>query len=143
MPGTVLEHLNITVRDLDNTTRFLLTALPDWRLRGEGHMDWFGKPISWRHVGSDTFYLALQSGGEGEVMDWKSHRLGPKHLGLVVDSVDAVVARLAKAGWPLDHWGGQTAGRRSVYVVEPDSVQFEFVEYLSDDVAVRNAYAAA
>jgi hypothetical protein len=30
-----------------------------------------------------------------------------------------------------------------VYVVDPDSVQFEFVEYLSDDPAARNAYAAA
>ena len=85
----------------------------------------------------------LQGGGEGEVTDWKSHRLGPKHVGLVVPSVDAVVARLAAAGYPLDHWGGQTASRRSVYVVDPDSVQFEFVEYLSEDVALRNAYEAA
>ena len=52
-------------------------------------------------------------------------------------------ARLAAAGYPLDHWGGQTASRRSVYVVDPDSVQFEFVEYLSEDVALRNAYEAA
>lgn len=143
MTGTLLEHINITVRDVDRSTRFLLAALPDWRVRGGGRMDWFGTPITWQHVGGDTFYLALQSGGEGEVMDWKSLRLGPKHVGLVVPSVDAVVARLAEAGYPLDHWGGETPGRRSVYVVDPDSVQFEFVEYLSEDLAVRNAYAAA
>ncbi|CAN5473978.1 VOC family protein [soil metagenome] len=143
MTGTLLEHINITVRDLARSTRFLLTALPDWRVRGGGHMDWFGTPITWQHVGGDRFYVALQSGGEGEVTDWRSLRLGPKHVGLVVPSVDAVVTRLAAAGYPLDHWGGETPGRRSVYVVDPDSVQFEFVEYLSDDVAVRNAYAAA
>ncbi|CAN5902212.1 VOC family protein [soil metagenome] len=143
MTGTLLEHINITVRDIDRSTRFLLTALADWRVRGGGHMDWFGKSIAWQHVGGDRFYVALQGGGEGEVTDWRSLRLGPKHVGLVVPSVDAVVARLAAAGYPLDHWGGETPGRRSVYVVDPDSVQFEFVEYLSDDVALRNAYAPA
>jgi len=114
MNGTILEHINITVRDVDRSTRFLLAALPDWRVRGEG-----------------------------DVTDWRSHRLGPKHVGLVVPSVDAAVARLAAAGYPLDHWGGTSAGRRSVYVIDPDSVQFEFVEYLSDDIGVRNAYDAA
>ena len=143
MNGTILEHINITVRDVDRSTRFLLAALPDWRVRGEGRMDWFGKPITWRHVGGDGFYVALQGGGEGEMTDWRSHRLGPKHVGLVVPSVDAVVARLAAAGYPLDHWGGTSAGRRSVYVIDPDSVQFEFVEYLSDDIELRNAYETA
>lgn len=143
MSPTLLEHVNITVADVDLATRFLLAALPDWRVRGEGRIDWFGKPIPWRHVGSDTFYLALQGGGEGEPPDWRGHRLGPKHVGLVVPSVDAVVARLAECGYPLDHWGGTTPGRRSVYIDDPASVQFEFVEYLSADPAVRNAYAAA
>jgi catechol 2,3-dioxygenase-like lactoylglutathione lyase family enzyme len=140
---TVLEHLNITVRDIARTTGFLLAALPDWRVRGGGRMDWFGTPIAWQHVGSDSVYLALQDGGEGDVMDWRSRRLGPKHVGLVVPSVDAVVARLAATGYPLDHWGTPSPGRRNVYIIDPDSVQFEFVEYLTDKVARRNDYAAA
>jgi len=143
MTGAVLEHINITVRDVDRSTRFLLAALPDWRVRGEGRMDWFGKSIVWRHVGSDSFYVALQGGGEGEATDWQDHRLGPKHVGLVVPSAGDVVTRLAAAGYPLDHWGAASATRRNVYIVDPDSVQFEFVEYLTDDVALRNAYAAA
>ena len=136
-----LEHLNLTVRDVESTTRFLRAALPSWRVRGGGEMDWYGKTIRWQHVGDEHFYLALQGGGEGEVTPWQSHRLGPKHVGLVVPSVDAAVQRLAEAGYALDHWGGATPGRRSVYVVDPDSVQFEFVEYLTDDLAQRNAYA--
>lgn len=143
MSPIALEHVNITVRDLERSTRFLLAALPSWRLRGEGTMDWFGTPIRWRHVGDEHFYIALQDGGQGEVMDWKSRNLGPKHVGLVVPSIDEVVARLQAAGYPLDHWGGAAAARRSVYIVDPDSVQFEFVEYLSEDVALRNGYAAA
>ena len=138
-----LEHVNITVRELDRSTRFLLAAVPGWRVRGEGAMDWFGTPIRWRHVGDDHFYIALQGGGQGEPMDWKVLRLGPKHVGLVVPSIDAVVARLQAAGYPLDHWGGATTARRSVYINDPDSVQFEFVEYLSEDLTLRNEYAAA
>ena len=138
-----LEHANLTVRDLDDTLRFLLTALPHWRVRGEGRMDWFGQSIRWLHVGTDTQYLALQSGGQGDGLDWQGHATGVKHLGLVVDDVEAVVARLAAAGYPLDHWGGTTALRRSAYVVAPGSVQFEFVEYRTDDAVARLEYAAA
>ena len=142
MSPVQLEHLNLTVRDVETTTRFLLAALPEWRVRGGGEMDWYGKTIRWQHVGDDRFYLALQGGGEGPVTPWQSHQLGPKHVGLVVPSVDAVVQRLAAAGYPLDHWGGSTPARRSAYVVDPDSLQFEFVEYLSADPALRNAYTA-
>ena len=40
-----LEHVNLTVSDLDRSLRFVQAALPDWRVRGQGRMDWFGKPI--------------------------------------------------------------------------------------------------
>jgi catechol 2,3-dioxygenase-like lactoylglutathione lyase family enzyme len=138
---TALEHVNITVQDLGRTLEFLQAALPDWRVRGEGRMDWFGKPIRWLHYGGDDHYLALQSGGEGAALDWQSHLTGVKHVGLVVASVEAVVQRLAEAGFLLDHWGGTHPHRRSAYVIAPGSVQFEFVEYHSADPALRNDYA--
>ena len=137
-----LEHVNLTVRDVEATTRFLLLALPEWQVRGGGELDWYGKTIRWQHVGNADFYLALQGGGEGQAAPWQSHQLGVQHVGLVVPSVAAVVQRLAAAGHPLDHWGGASPARRSVYVMDPDGLQFEFVEYLSDDPALRHAYAA-
>jgi len=143
MAQALIEHVNITVKDVDRSTRFLLSALPGWRVRGENRMEWYGKTITWRHVGDDTFYIALQGGGEGDPPDGSRHDTGPKHVGLVVPSVDAVVQRLAVAGYPLHHWGAASPGRRNVYIDDPDSVQFEFVEYLTDDVARRNAYAPA
>jgi catechol 2,3-dioxygenase-like lactoylglutathione lyase family enzyme len=141
MSTATLEHVNLTVNDLERSLRFVQTALPDWRVRGRGHMDWFGKPIQWLHVGSDEAYLALQSGGESQALDWQSHQTGVKHVGLVVRDLDATVGRLTEAGFALDHWGGTSAYRRSAYFVEPSSVQFEFVEYLSEDRALRNHYA--
>lgn len=141
MSTATLEHVNLTVNDLTLSLHFVQTALPAWRVRGQGRMDWFGKPIRWLHVGTDETYLALQSGGEGAALDWQSHRTGVKHVGLVVSDLDAVVGRLTEAGFALDHWGGASAYRRSAYFVEAGSVQFEFVEYLSEDPAMRNHYA--
>lgn len=141
MTTATLEHVNLTVNDLQTTLRFIQTALPGWQVRGQGHMDWFGKPIQWLHVGTASQYLALQSGGDSQALDWQGHQTGVKHVGLVVDDLEAVVARLNEAGFALDHWGGSSAYRRSAYFVEPGSVQFEFMQYLSDDPALRNHYA--
>ena len=137
-----LEHANLTVTDIDAVVRFIRTALPAWHVRGEGTMDWFGKPVRWLHIGTDHFYVALMGGGEGHWPHWTSHQAGLKHLGLVVASVDEVVHRLEAAGHPLDHWGPTNPHRRNVYVIAPEGLQFEFVEYLSADVRERNAYAA-
>jgi hypothetical protein len=135
-----LEHASITVANLEGATRFLLTALPSWRIRGQGRMDWVGKPITWRHVGHDTSYIAFHDGGEGPVLPWRTHTLGVKHLGVVVDDLDAVVARLAQAGHAVDHPGGTHPHRRSVYYVADDLVQIEFVQYGSNLPAERNDY---
>lgn len=136
-----LEHVNMTVDNIDEVVRFVRTALPTWEVRGGGEMDWFGKPIHWLHIGTDDNYLALQDGGEGEALHWTGHRIGAKHVGVVVDSVDTVVARLRAAGFELDHWGGDHPQRRSAYVIAPGSLQFEFVEYRSQIASERNDYA--
>lgn len=136
-----LEHANLTVRDLERALRFILAALPHWRVRGGGTMDWAGRPIRWLHVGDEHQYLALQSGGEGAAPDWQGHATGVKHLGFIVPDVDAVVARLQAAGFALDHWGGRTELRRSAYWVDEDGLQFEFVEYATGPLARRLEYA--
>ena len=140
-PRPYVEHVNATVQDVDHAVRFLTTALPDWRVRGSGTMDWFGKPMHWVHVGDDGHYIALQSGGVGAGVDWRSNGSGMKHVGIVVPSVQPVVDRLQAAGFELDHWGGETAHRKSVYVMLGDDFQVEFVEYRTQDATLRNSYA--
>jgi catechol 2,3-dioxygenase-like lactoylglutathione lyase family enzyme len=141
MNPAYVEHVNITVKDLDKTVAFILAALPDWRIRGQGAADWFGKPARWLHVGTDASYLALMDGGEGTGLRWTGHQVGMKHVGIVVPDVQAVVERLAAAGHALDHWGGEHPFRRSIYFIERDELQFEFVEYRSNAPAERNDYA--
>ncbi|MDP7280966.1 MAG: hypothetical protein QGG39_13925 [Candidatus Poribacteria bacterium] len=50
-----MEHANIRVKNIDQTVEFLMTALPDFKVRG-------GKTSGedrWLHIGTDLTYLAL------------------------------------------------------------------------------------
>ena len=58
---------------------------------------------------------------------------GFAHLALVVDDIDAVVARIADHGWkaqgiPQAIAGGARAGTRVVYAVGPDGATIEFMQ---------------
>jgi hypothetical protein len=145
MPNTptqpFVEHINATVQDIDLAVRFITTALPEWRVRGGGTLDWYGKTIRWLHVGSDAHYIALQSGGDGPGPDWRSSATGIKHVGIVVHSVHEVVDRLTSEGFEFDHWGGQTEHRHSAYFMLSNDFQLEFVEYKTPDAGLRNRYA--
>ena len=137
-----VEHINIQLKKPEQTIHFLLMALPEWAVRGEGKLDdWFGKPIHWYHIGEQHSYIAISSGGVGKVPDWKGDQSGFKHLGIVVESVDSTVARLKNAGYELDHWGGDHPYRRSVYFLDDNNLEIEFIEYLTDDLARRNDYS--
>ena len=141
MSTEYLEHANITVANLPEVLRFVQAAMPSWQVRGHGRMDWFGTPIDWLHVGTDTQYLALQGGGQGRQLAWQSHDVGVKHLGLVVPDLDAATERLQQAGFEVDHPGGTHPHRRSRYFQPDACVQFELMQYLSQVPAERNDYA--
>ena len=58
-----LEHLNITSTDVDETIRFLLTAMPEFSVRGEGGGE---KAQRWVHVGTEESYLCVEDRGATE-----------------------------------------------------------------------------
>jgi hypothetical protein len=135
-----LEHLNITLTDLDRATRALQAIVPGWSVRGTGTWeDGAGNVLPWRHVGDDFQYLSLYETPRGQTL----RAAGAfNHLGLVVDDLDAALGRLRALGIPLDHVGGSTEHRRSAYVViEPERLQIELVAYDSAVPAERNVYA--
>lgn len=143
----VLEHANLVVTEIEPTIAFLTVAFPGWRIRGRGNEPFAGIPREWVHVGDDEDYLALTAydvpaGQKGNPRDLKSTAPGLAHLGFVVSSVDDLVARLAKAGYEPSIWGAEHPARRRVYYIEGDNIEFEFVEYLTDDLSERNSYDA-
>jgi hypothetical protein len=62
-----LEHANLCVRDIEAMIHFLQTALPEFRVQGEGiSNDW----TRWVHVGTDdTTLLGSIEGGSCETLD--------------------------------------------------------------------------
>ena len=135
-----LEHLNLTLTDLDRATRALQAIVPEWSVRGAGTWDdGLGNVLPWRHVGDDFQYLSLYETPPGRTL----RAAGAfNHLALVVDDLDAALERLRALDIPLDHIGGSTAHRRSAYVViEPERLQIEMVAYDSALPAERNVYA--
>ncbi len=135
-----LEHANLSVLDTDAMTRFLTTAFPGFAIRGEG-LDGRNRP--WRHVGNAAFYIALQTVPGAEVRTPYSNTPGMNHLGWEVDSVDDLEQRMASAGYPANLHDNSHPARRRIYFHDPDGNDWEFVEYLTDDVAERNDYERA
>ena len=138
-----LEHLNVNLTDLDRATRALQAIVPEWSVRGAGTWDdGAGGTHAWRHVGDDFQYLALYESTPGSALQASGPRSAFNHLALVVDDLDAALARLRAVGIPLDHIGGSTEHRRSAYVmIEPERLQIELVAYDSAVPAERNVYA--
>ena len=133
-----LEHVNLVVADLDAMLQFYRAAFPHWRIRDEGHGDWYGKPRKWLHFGDDNHYLALSDHGEGNNRKLAGHNVGLAHFAYVTNNLDAVIARLNNAGFAIAKPGSTEPYRKNVYFVDPAGFEVEFVEYLSDIPAERN-----
>ena len=132
-----LEHANITVPDIEAATHFLLTAFPEFRIRGGGDRD-TGR---WQHVGNDITYLALQQEND--------HRPDPRtryvhdgvhHLGLVVEDVKGLEQRLLEAGYRRNPMSEDHPARLRRYFFDHAGMEWEFIEYLTDDLQARNEY---
>ena len=136
---TRLEHANIVVSDIEPTLHFLQAALPHWRVRAKGAAPWYGKPRNWLHFGDDFTYITLNDNGEGSPRDLKGHAPGLAHLGFSITGIEALIARLHERGYEPRIEPTACAARRNVYYIDPNGLEFEFVEYSSDDPALRNA----
>src|SRR6185503_8297464 len=94
----------------------------------------------WVHIGTEDTYIALgESKDEGKSAYYEG--TGVNHLGYVVDDAEAVKARLLKAGFKEGFVPAPHPHRRRVYIYDPDGMEWEFVQYLSEDPAKRNDYS--
>jgi catechol 2,3-dioxygenase-like lactoylglutathione lyase family enzyme len=62
------------------------------------------------------------------------------HLGFVVADSDAVVKRLRAAGYREGNHSLDHRFRKRYYFYDPDGVEVEFVEYMSDLSEEQNDY---
>lgn len=120
-----LEHVNLTVADLDRSIAFystLLDADVRWSRRGEKESDA-------AHVGDDRFYIALfQAAAPERAPDPAYDHVGFNHFGMVVDDLEEMRNRLAALGIDPSSEADYEPGRR-LYFFDPDGIEVELVEY--------------
>jgi catechol 2,3-dioxygenase-like lactoylglutathione lyase family enzyme len=122
----LLEHVNITVSDLDRSIDFyrrLLGLEVRWR-REPG-----SEQTPAAHVGTDTQYIAMFQAAPGTrpaPLDYSAP--GVNHFGFVVEDLDAARKRLAELGITPGDEQDYDPGRR-LYFYDPDGIEVELVEY--------------
>ncbi|MEO0929917.1 MAG: VOC family protein [Pseudomonadota bacterium] len=125
-----LEHVNITVSDPKKTAA-MLAELFGWKTRWEGSaMGGAGYTV---HIGTDDSYIAIYSGADPDQTVPKADesyqtRGGLNHIGVVVDDLDAVEAKVRAAGFTAHSHADYEPGRR-FYFHDADGVEFEVVSY--------------
>lgn len=137
-----LEHANITVGDIDEAIKFLTTAFPQFKIRGKGESEQSGVIRKWLHLGTDETYVALEqvsSADEGTRRPYKD--VGINHLGFVVENAEEIAENLRKAGYKKSIDVEPHPFRKRFYFYDKDGIEYEFIEYLSDNFDERNDYS--
>ncbi|HEY5721895.1 MAG TPA: VOC family protein [Allosphingosinicella sp.] len=119
-----IEHVNITVSDPERAAA-LMESLFGWPVRWKGPSQFGGRTI---HVGSEDHYLAFYTGQASSPADTFAKGRPLNHVGIQVDDLDAVEAKVIEAGLtPFSH-GDYEPGRR-FYFLDHDGIEFEVVSY--------------
>lgn len=123
MPIGHLEHVNITVSDIERSAALLCTLL-GWQIRWRGPSQLGGETI---HVGGKADYIALYTRG-APVEHRFAKGVPMNHIGIVVDDLDAAEQVVRGAGLePFGH-ADYEPGRR-FYFFDWDGIEFELVSY--------------
>lgn len=123
-----LEHVNVTVQD-PKASAEVLCDLFDWKIRWEGSAIHSGRSV---HVGDDDTYVALYNPDPDGTLDtygdnYRTLR-GLNHIGVVVDDLDAVEARVDAKGFQTHSHADYEPGRR-FYFHDGNGLEIEVVSY--------------
>ena len=126
MAAGILEHANFSVSDPQRTADMLCTIF-DWRIRWSGASIHDGHTM---HVGGQDSYLAIYARADMRKAVPNDYRTvgAMNHIGVVVDDLDAVEARVLAAGFQTTNHGDYEPGRR-FYFHDHDGIEFEVVSY--------------
>lgn len=128
MSSATLEHINFTVPDPHKTAAWLCDLF-GWHIRWSGDAKNAGHTV---HVGSDSSYLAIYTGPNN---DPKKSPIasydqigGFNHVGITVDDLDAVEAKVKALGYQPHSHADYEPGRR-FYFHDENGIEFEIVSY--------------
>ena len=126
MTDAMLEHVNVTVSDPLKTAE-RLSLLFGWRIRWQGEAIHGGHSV---HVGADDSYVALYRRPEklGDNADSYRTQGGLNHIGVLVDDLDNVEAKVLQLGYEPHSHADYEPGRR-FYFHDEDQIEFEVISY--------------
>ena len=137
---TKIEHVNITVPDIDAAVSFLNIVAPDFKIRKDE------KPLNdkrWMHIGNKGFYFALQE-APLDITPIKPNQTyinyGFNHIGLVVNNINKIEDKLIKAGYNKGIDTPKEQFRKRIYYYDNAGFEWELVEYLSENTEDKFLY---
>ncbi|MGI1679188.1 MAG: VOC family protein [Cellvibrionaceae bacterium] len=142
-----IEHINIRVPSIIKTQHFLKAAFPDFKVRGSGSSKTYGY---WSHIGNDDTYIALSQSQKPEeekntkVTDYQyDDKFRLMHIGYVINDIKSLIQRLSDSGYsPVDLDDLQShPHRKRIYYFDGNGVEWEFIEYLSNNKTEKNDYS--
>ncbi|EIO4107114.1 TPA: VOC family protein [Vibrio vulnificus] len=130
---TKIEHLNITVPDIDSALAFLAIVAPDFQVRKDV------KSLDrhrWAHVGNEQSYFALQEPHLDSLTPnaiQKTYKnYGVNHIGLVVDNLATIENVLVEQGYRRGIIAPEETYRKRAYFFDKAGFEWELTEFLSD-----------
>lgn len=135
-----LEHLNITVPDIDEAIKFIQIVAPDFKVRKDVKSS---TSYRWAHIGNDEYYFALQephlgSEPKSPLKTYKNY--GVNHIAIVVDNLVEVEKELLKNGYKRSIETPTEKYRNRLYFFDKFGFEWELIEYLSEDVDDKYYY---
>ncbi|APE28235.1 VOC family protein [Aurantiacibacter gangjinensis] len=118
-----IEHINITVSDMDRSIALLESAF-GWHVRIRAPHAVRGE---FAHVGSEDNYVALWADGGDHSGQRKGKPLN--HIGVQVDDLDAAEHAVIASGLEPNTHGTYDPGPSSFYFFDWDGIEFEVVSY--------------
>lgn len=121
-----LEHINLTVSDLDKTAN-MLCELFGWTIRWRGASIEGGETV---HVGGKDSYLAIYKAPEVKTGQENTYKTigSMNHIGIVVDDLDAMEIKVKAMGYEPKSHADYEPGRR-FYFEDHDQIEFEIINY--------------
>ena len=128
-----IEHLNITVPDIDEAIKFIQIVAPDFKVRKDVKSP---NSYRWAHIGNDEYYFALQEahlGSETENPKKTYKNYGVNHIAIVVDDLSRVESNLVKYGYKRSIETPVEKHRKRLYFFDNFGFEWELIEYSSED----------
>ena len=127
--NNLLEHVNLTVRDPDQTAQ-LICELFDWQIRWSGASMDNGRTV---HVGMSAnggSYLALYTHADVVNSPTRSAKqvANLNHIGILVSNLDNVKKRLKEHAIAIFNYGEYHPGKRFYFYLD-DHIEVEVVSY--------------